>query len=494
VTLDPRTPVLVGVGQITDRPAPGARFADRPTPLSLMVDALAKAGADARGRVLAHLDELVAIRSFVWHPSDPARLVADALGITPRRTRLTPTGGNTPQQLVHEYSRRILAGELEAVAVVGSEAMHARSLARREGVPTGWVEPKDGGVLDHPLDEERPPLTADEFGAGLTTPTDVYPLFENARRARRGDSAEQQRQRLGDLWASFARVAATNPYAWITDGPSADAIATPAPNNRLIAAPYTKLLVANMPVDMGAAYILTSLAFAENAGVPRDAMVFPHTGADASDHWFVSERPELDDSPAMRAIWAALESSGVRADDLAHLDFYSCFPTVVQTAGEITGIDVFDPARPATVTGGLTFGGGPGNNYVTHSIASMVDRLRATPGSQGLVTGLGWFSTKHAWGTYSTEPPASAFAYTDVQPDVDAGPKVTVRADNGDASVETFTVVYDRDGAPSRVVVAARWSDGARVWAKADHGDVLSRFVSDAPFGDTITVRDGVVL
>ena len=171
-----------------------------------MVEALRRAGADAGGRVLDDLDELVAIRSFVWHTDDPARLVADELGLRVTRTRHTATGGNTPQQLVHEYSRRIAAGELHAVAVVGAEAMHARSLARREGVETGWVVQSDGDTLEHPLEEERSPLTGAEFAAGLTMPTDIYPLFENARRARLGESADEQRSRLGRLWARDDRV------------------------------------------------------------------------------------------------------------------------------------------------------------------------------------------------------------------------------------------------------------------------------------------------
>ena len=459
-----------------------------------MVEALRRAGADAGGRVLDDLDELVAIRSFVWHTDDPARLVADELGLRVTRTRHTATGGNTPQQLVHEFSRRIAAGELHAVAVVGAEAMHARSLARREGVETGWVVQSEGDTLEHPLEEERSPLTGAEFAAGLTMPTDIYPLFENARRARLGESADEQRSRLGRLWASFARVAAMNPHAWITDRPSAEVIATPSPSNRLIGSPYTKLLVANMPVDMGAAFVLTSYEYATSRGVARDQMVFPHAGADASDHWFVSDRPALDDSPAMRAIWRSLGDAGVRADRLAHLDLYSCFPTVVQTACEIAGFDPFDPTRPATVTGGLTFGGGPGNNYVTHSIATMIERLRAHPGEEGLVTGLGWFSTKHAWGTYATTPPTHGFVHENVQDVVDAGPRTQIRGGDGEAVVETYTVVYNRAGEPERLVLAARWETGERTWAKGIDSSVLARFTEGAPFGERVTLRDGVVV
>jgi len=492
VTLDPRTPVIIGVGQITDHPTPGDTYASRPTPLSLMVDALTLAGRDSGSDVVAHLDELVAISSFTWHTADPARLVADTLGIQPGRTRLGPTGGNIPQKLVHEYSRRILAGEIRAAAVVGSEAMHASSLARKEGIPTGWVRQGDEVPAPDLVEPDRIPFTTEEYTNGLTLPVEVYPLFENARRARRGWSLDQQREHLGELWASFARVAQDNSYAWIRTAPTASDIVTPSAANRVIASPYTKYLVANLPVDMGAAYIITSFEFAESLGVSRDLMVFPLNGAEANDHWFVSERPQLDDSPAMRAIWNALQSDGTRADELALFDIYSCFPTVVQTACDVMGINPLDRARPVTLTGGLTFGGGPGNNYVTHGIAQMVSALRTRPREAGLVTGLGWFSTKHAWGCYSATPPTSAFRYHPVQEDVDVQERVSVRQDDGDIVVETFTVVHGRDGQPERVVVAGRWPHGERVWAKSTDETTMAAFLTTEMIGSSAHISEGL--
>jgi len=425
VTISPRTPVIIGVGQITDRPSPTATYAERPEPLDLLVSALELALEDAHatGAVLAALEEIVAIGSFTWKTADPALLVAERLGATHVTTRLTPTGGNIPQKLVHESSLRILRGEANLIAVVGSEAMHASSLARREGHKPNWVTQGPEVVSPALVEEDRIPFTAEEYGNGLTQPVEVYPLFENARRARLGWSITQQRERLGQLWANFASVAATNPYAWITNSPDASTIATPTPSNRMVSFPYTKMLVANLPVDMGAAYIIASYETAVALGVPRERMVFPQTGADATDHWFVSDRPQLDDSPAMRAIWSQLQTFGVTSDALAHLDLYSCFPTVVQTACDVIGIDAFSTTRIPTLTGGLTFGGGPGNNYVTHSIAAMVDRLREHPGDHGLITGLGWFSTKHAWGTYATTPPETPFQHASVQEVVDALPQ-----------------------------------------------------------------------
>jgi acetyl-CoA C-acetyltransferase len=495
VSVDPQTPVIVGVAQVTVRPGEHPRYEDRPTPLSLMTSALRGAADDSgAGRaVLDRLEELVAVGSFTWHPRDPARLVADELSLQDVRTRLTPTGGNLPQLLVHESARRIERGELEAVAVVGAEAMYARALAQREGRRVDWVTQGEEVPTPELVGEDRIPFTEEEYRQGLTLPIDVYPLFENARRARRDWSITEHRARVGRLWANFAQVAAANPHGWLRDAPTAEAIITPSPTNRMVAFPYTKLLVANQPVDMGAAFIMTSVELARTLGVADELMVFPQTGADANDHWFVSERPVLDDSPAMAAIWRSLRDVGVDADSLAHIDLYSCFPTVVQTACDVLGLDPLDESRVPTVTGGLTFGGGPGNNYVTHSIATMVERLRDDPTSQGLLTALGWFSTKHAWGTYATSPPPTGFRWRNAQSEVDALPRATCLIADGAVTVETYTVTHERDGSPRRLIAAALRDDGQRVWCHSLDPALATSAETEELIGRRANVRDGVL-
>ena len=207
------------------------------------------------------------------------------------------------------------------------------------------------------------------------------------------------------MWSRFSEVAAANPYAWLRQARTADEIITTVDDNRMIAYPYNKLLTANMQVDQGAALIMCSAAAATSAGVPRDRWIFPLSGADADDHWFLSHRFDFHSSPAIRLAGAtALSLAGAAIDEMTHVDLYSCFPSAVEIAAAELGLPDDDPSRPLTVTGGLTFGGGPGNNYGTHALASMVGTLRADPGSLGLVTGLGWYLTKHSVGIYGTEP------------------------------------------------------------------------------------------
>jgi len=255
---------------------------------------------------------------------------------------------------------------------------------------------------------------------------------------------------------------------------------------------YTKLLMANMPVDMAASYLMTSYEHAIALGVARDRMVFPQCGVDANDHWLISDRPQLDDSPAMRAIWNELQRLGVTNEGLTQIDLYSCFPTVVQSACDVLGIDAYDAARVPTVTGGLTFGGGPGNNYVTHAIASMVDALRADPNAQGLVTALGWFCTKHSWGVYAGSPPRDGFRWSSPQDDVDRQARCVSDQRDGTATVESYTITHASSGEPQRLIIAARTAGGVRTWCHSTDAALLRDAEDEELIGRTGAITDDV--
>jgi len=281
---------------------------------------------------------------------------------------------------------------------------------------------------------------------------------------------------VAHLWSRLSDVAAANPHAWSRRARTPEEIRTVGPTNRMVSFPYPKLMNANDRVDLGAALVVCSVAVARAAGVPEDRWVFPLSGADAHDHWFLSHRQDLRSSPALRlAARSALGNAGVGIGDVAHLDLYSCFPSAVQLAAAEIGVPLDDPGRPLTVTGGLGFAGGPGNNYVTHSIAAMAQRLRTDPGALGLVTGLGWYATKHAVGLWSTTPPAAGFRHDSPQEAVDALPQRTPASDyEGSATIETYTVVHDREGAPERAILALSTGDGRRAWGTTtDVDDML---------------------
>jgi len=324
------------------------------------------------------------------------------------------------------------------------------------------------------LGVDRPPVTDVEMARGLDRPVTVYPLFENALRAFAGEAIVGHQRDVSRMWARFSDVAAGNPFAWSPRARTPLELRTVSPSNRMVSFPYPKYFNANDRVDQGAAMILCSVEAARAAGVPVEKWVFPVSGADAHDHWFLSHREDLRSSPAIRLAGAcALRRAGVGVDEIAHVDLYSCFPCAVQIAANELGLAVGGD-RPLTVTGGLAFAGGPGNNYVSHAIATMADVLRGDPGSVGLVTGLGWYVTKHAVGVWSTTPPRNGFAFDNPQEQVDSLPRRSTASDfEGSATVETYTVIHGGDGEPERAIMALLTEDGVRVWGTLTDRDTL---------------------
>ena len=480
MALDPRTPVLVGAGQ-TPRDTSGALL----SPLDLLAQAARAAGDDSGtgDRLLREAGSIQVVDSLGWRAIDPAALLATELGASPKETVKSTVGGNSPQMLVNQAALAIQRGDVDVVLIAGVEAMYSRQRARKESRETGW--PRDDGAPPptRMLGDNRAGTNDLELSRGLVMPTQVYPILECALRSARGEGVAEHTARIAELWSRFSHVAATNPHAWTPEPRTAEEIATPTPDNRMIGFPYPKLMNANMQVDQAAALLLCSADAARAAGVGDDMWVFPWAGADAADHWFVSERESLASSPAIAACGRVVfELTGTTVDDIRWIDLYSCFPAAVQLGADALGIDAWDPARAPSLTGGLTFAGGPGNNYVTHAIAMCMTRLREDPGSLGLVTALGWYATKHAIGIYATTPPrGGAFQWRSVQDEVDALPRreaVDV-TESTTATIEAYTVMHERDGSPATGTAALLLEDGRRTWATTTDPDVLAAMVTD---------------
>jgi acetyl-CoA C-acetyltransferase len=399
--MDDTTPILIGGGQLIQREVDPAAALE---PLAMMVEVARRAAADASGddRLLARLDSVAVVSILGWQYDNAPRLLAERLGAHPAEEIYTTIGGNTPQSLVTRTANEIAAGRVRLALLAGAEAFHTLRRARRAGVALRWTT--GGAGSPTVLGETRVGTHPAESAHGLHLPVQIYPLFENALRARAGWSLAEHRRRLGALCAGLSAVAADNPYAWFRSARSADEIATPTATNRMVGFPYTKFMNAIMEVDQAAGVLMTSVGHARTLGIPPSRWVYLRGASDAHDLWHVVERVGYAESPAIRAAGAAaLAMAGIDIAGVAHLDLYSCFPSAVQLARDALGIPLDDP-RPLTVTGGLPYAGGPGNNYTMHAIATMMDRLRAAPRSVGLVSGLGWYVTKHAVGVYATEP------------------------------------------------------------------------------------------
>jgi acetyl-CoA C-acetyltransferase len=476
-------PVVVGVAQVAQRVDDPCAARE---PLALMEDALRSAAEDAGSReLLARADALYVIRG-IWPYRNPAAVLAERLGNRACTTFGTPFGGNVVQASVHHAAQRIARGECEIALLTGAETGRTQQRARRLGVSPSYTAAP--GTYDQRVAEERPMNGPAELARGISRPIQLYPIFESALRHRAGESLPAHRLRIAELWARFSEVAADNPAAWLRERFSAEQIATPSARNRMVGYPYTKLMNANDAVDQGAALILCSSAVAQRLALARERWIYPHAGADGYDHFFVSERQDLCSSPAIRIAGArALELAGRSLDEIAHVDLYSCFPSAVQVAMNELGLD---GARSPTVTGGLTFAGGPLNNYVMHSIARMVQVLREDRGSFGLVTANGGYLTKHSIGVYSAQEPASGYRFANVQAEIDALPRRAVAIDaKGRAEIEGYTVMFGADG-PTIAHAACLLPDGTRTWANSEDSGLLDAMTREEHVGRAV-VLDG---
>jgi acetyl-CoA C-acetyltransferase len=493
-----RTPVVVASGQALERDA-------LVNPVDLMARAAESALADVP--LLRDRIDLVSVVAVMTRAGPAtATELAGRLGLpTGVRREVTTVGGNTPQWLVNRAASAIAAGELSATLIAGAEAIRSSRARRSRELPRD--EGRTDLVPDPVVGDDAPGFGPAEQAATLLAPVHVYALLESVLAARAGHDADTHRRALGELMAPFTAVAARNPFAWFPVARSAEEIAVPGPDNRIVAEPYTKRMAAFLGSDQSAALVVCSLAEARRAGV-ADRAVFVWAGAEAVDVRFVTSRPDPGRSPAIGAAGAALFASATAAagrpvgiDDLDRMDLYSCFPSAVQLAATALGLSTDDP-RGLTVTGGLPYFGGPGNNYTTHAIATLCDLLREGdgPGPRlGLATGLGWFVTKHALGVYGSTPPPAGFHRGDTsgaQAAIDAS---AVEVAPSVASPETATVVAatvwrDHDGSAAGAPVVVRLADGRHLAAAAADDEVLAVMgATDVPglVGRSVVVQSG---
>ncbi|HWA62235.1 MAG TPA: acetyl-CoA acetyltransferase [Caulobacteraceae bacterium] len=493
------TPVLIGAGQFTFR---GAAL-EAPTPLQMLEIVATSAARDAGLASLAGLDAIGVVGSAIDAEGALSELpvprlanapeaLAARLGAAPRWGAVTEMGGNASQYLINTIAERIAAGEADFALAIGVE--YLGSLMKKLRANASFEGYGDDGAEPAPrIGDPRPGTSPYETAHGMGLPVNTYPMFENALRARDHRSLEDHMRRMGELMAPFTRVAAANPYAWFPVERTAEELVTVTPDNRMVSYPYPKYLNAIMQVDQAAGVIITSVRKARELGVAPDRWVFLHGCADAHDLWFPLERQDFHSSPAMRLTGErAMEMAGIGVADIAAFDLYSCFPSAVAIGAESLGLALDDP-RGFTVTGGLPYFGGPGNNYAMHGVATMMQRLRDKPGAFGMCTANGWYLTKQSVGVYSTKPFEGRWERQDpavLQRRINAlaHPEI-VETPQGRATVETYTVVHTRDGYRMGIVVG-RDAAGRRFVANTPNDEAsLRAFESSEQVGTVGIVR-----
>ncbi|MBA2933826.1 enoyl-CoA hydratase/isomerase family protein [Sphingomonas sp. CGMCC 1.13654] len=470
MTSPDRIPVIIGVGEHVDRPADVAQALE---PVSLMAEAVRAADADGGSGLLRRIETISLVGLVSWRYADPVSLLCERLGIDPAHKVNASMGGETPIRLIHEAAVRIAKGEGGTAAIVGGESTNARNHARKAGIALDWT-PMASREEAVRFPSSRFAMSEAAKHLKVMDPAQVYPFYEMATQHAWGETPAEAQAKSAALWTEYAEVAATNPSAWIRIAPSAEQIAKVGPDNRRINFPYPKLMVANPSVNQAGAVIVTSLAVAQELGVDEGRLVHIWGGASAIEPEDYLKRDRYDHSTAQTAaLDRVVAIAGGDAAAFGKLELYSCFPVVPKMALRTLGLDPKE--HVPTVTGGITFFGGPLNNYMTHATCAMVRALRAAPGELGLLYGQGGYVNKHHALVVSTRPPVQPLALDySVQAEADAArDPVPELAENyiGPATIETYTVLYGRDGEPIDGIVILRTPDGRRTMARVPEND-----------------------
>ena len=482
MTVDPRTPVLVGVGvahQRFDDPADGLEA------IELMALAAERAAHDAgSAALLAAADEIV-VPSGSWQYRDPGRLLAQRFGATDARTVVAQFGilQLTP---FTRASDAIAAGGADVVLVAGGEARFRalRGTITGQGAPDTVQD--ESVVADETLTPAHEIITRQEIEAKLINAPLQYSILESAWRTAHGQSVDDNVRDTAELWARFAAIAAANPDAWRRDGFDAKFLATASEKNPMLAAPYRKWNVSQWNVDQASAFILCANEVADRVGVPDDRRVYPHAIVEGNHMVPVSKRAQLHRSPQVRLNGELLrELTGFAPGDADLVDLYSCFPIAVKVQAAELGID---RGRDLTVTGGMTFGGGPVNNYTFQAVAKLVERLREQPGSIGVNTAISGMITKHAIALWSTTPPAAGFRHGDVTDEAAAQTETVepLEGHSGPATVEGYTVSFDQ-GEAAYAAALARTDAGDRCVVRSDDPELAGAMAAEEWNGRTVT-------
>ncbi len=495
-------PIIIGTGQCVDK-WDGKDPIAAPSPQALLCQAANNALVDASSTTLVqHIDWVGVVRLFAdslpmaFYPfgrvENYPQLLAEQLGISKYSAIYSTAGGEQPQSLVNELSAALHSGQYKMGLIAGSEATQALKLALKNQHQLNWEDKASTPVTEAYYTDRGAQtdfISEYEIINGMGMPPQTYALMEQALRGRLGMSQNEYCQLISTIFARFSSTAATNPYAQFPQARSAEFLATPSAENYPVCDPYLKWHVAQDAVNQGAALLMTTTNTARELGIPEHKWVYLHGHSELKDK-MVSERPDISKSLALElAINSALKHSGISVKQLTTLDIYSCFPIVVMLAAEILGLNPTE--TNLTVTGGLPFFGGAGNNYSTHAIASMVEQLRSKPNDYGLVVANGGFMSKEAAGVYSCQAPTSwqPFEVDSLAQQIEAQPSPKLLKQDCTATVTAYGIRHARNKVDHLYIVAD--NNEGRVMAKvAPDDDTTMTALSNADelLGKSLTV------
>ena len=457
---DPNAPVVVGAAAVNQHVDDPHQAHDA---LTLMREALTAAADDAGSTALLAAATVLLVPQGTWVAANPAEQIAPW---NPAIRSIVADIGVLQQTLVSRACALVAAGRAEVVLVAGGEAKFRTLRALITGVslddPVTVGGPTERMVPAHEI------ITQEEIGRGLPVPARQYAMIDTAMRAHDGWTPGQHIDHLAELQSRFSEVAAHNPQAWSHRAVDPAEIG----DTPMFAWPYTKLHCSQWNVDQAAGLIVCSAAAADRFGVGADRRVFAHVGVESNLMVPMTRRAAIHRSPAVAVTADAVRAhTGANPSQIEHLELYSCFPAAVRVQAREMAIDL---DRQLTITGGMTFGGGPLNNATLQALVRMVHVLRDDPDSLGMVTNVSGMLTKFGASVWSCRPPASPYTSVDV---TDAATAVTEVVDvepgyRGRVEVITYTVAHDR-GAPVQGVIVGRTDAGTHVVAATTDESIM---------------------
>jgi acetyl-CoA C-acetyltransferase len=341
----------------------------------LMVAALERAAQDAGADELLASADRIEVPRGLWSYSNPARLVAQQLGAERASTVLAEIG-ILQQSLLSRACNSIADGSAAIVLVTGAEAKYRALRGQIAGVQVSETAQTDDQP-DLTLQPAAELWSTVESDAGLGMPVGYYAILDSALRAAQGQDLDAHRDEMALQYQRYSEIAADNDDAWVREPVPAARIREGRAGNRMLAYPYTRLHNSQWNVDQAAGLIFCSVAMATELGIPRERWVFPLAATECYAMSGVSAGGELHGSHGFHLAGQRLFAlAGCTAAQVGPMEIYSCFPQAVRVQMRELGIP---PGRDLSVTGAMTFAGGPLNNFVFQATVKMVQQLRAAP-------------------------------------------------------------------------------------------------------------------
>ncbi|MFW9826305.1 MAG: hypothetical protein ACFFEY_01650 [Candidatus Thorarchaeota archaeon] len=485
-----KIPVIIGAAQTTQKKDTNIPL----DPLKLISEASQKALAmSGVPNLRAYIDTIYMSTISSWLYEDAANKLSKLLGIKLGEEYTAPISGNTPQLLVNKAAKAIFNEKSKAILIAGGEASYSRYRAKKGQITLNWPKPPLKAI-DKANKAIIFYLSQFENQYKLNNPPYVYALIETAVRAASGRSMELYLNYIGQIYERFSKIASNNLYAWDQNQYSAEEIITPSNENRKVCHPYTKHLIANLYVDQAASIVMTSEEMAEKLDIDDRFWVYPMGGVDLNNIFYLPQRPNFYDSPAIReGSRLVLDQAGLKLEDIDAFDLYSCFPCMVEISRREIGIPEDDP-RDLTITGGLSFFGGPFSSYSMHSIVTAFNLILKNPSLKIMVLANGGYNTVQSFGIYGKQPPAKLwdeFHYEEIQKIINTKslPKPVEKA-SGNLKVEAYTIIFDRNGLPEYAVVIGKLNNHQRAFAFImTDSETFSRLEKQELVGKTFLVK-----